>query len=85
VESQSVKTAFFSATSQKSNSAKKSPKYSSQENHLMTLNLAHNWIAKVLSLLLAIAIWFLIKVHLTTSEGVFQKAPRARIVPESKK
>ena len=48
----------------------------------MKLNLAHNWIAKVLSLLLAIAIWFLIKDHLTTGEGPFSKPERPRIVDE---
>ena len=43
----------------------------------MKLNLAHNWIAKVLSLLLAIAIWFLIKDHLARSADPFSNAPRA--------
>ena len=46
----------------------------------MKLNLAHNWIAKVLSLLLAIAIWFLIKDHLATSADPYSNAPRARVV-----
>lgn len=48
----------------------------------MKLNLAHNWIAKILSLLLATAIWFLIKKHLATRDGSIEDAPRARIVPE---
>lgn len=43
----------------------------------MKLNLTHNWIAKVLSLLLAIAIWFLIKDHLARSADPFSNAPRA--------
>ena len=47
----------------------------------MKLNLANNWIAKILSLLLATAIWFLIKDHLRTLEGSGDP-PRARIVPE---
>ncbi len=46
----------------------------------MNLNLPNNWIAKILSLLLATAIWFLIKDHLKTIEGT--DPPRARIVPE---
>lgn len=46
----------------------------------MKLNLAHNWIAKILSLLLATAIWFLIKDHLKMQEA--GDPPRARIVPE---
>jgi hypothetical protein len=48
----------------------------------MKLNLAHNWIAKVLSLLLAIAIWFLIKDHLAKNADPFSNAPRARPVYE---
>ena len=44
----------------------------------MKLTLGKNWIAKILSLLLAIAIWFLIKDHLHSSE----KPQRAIIVPE---
>ena len=47
----------------------------------MKLNLAHNWIAKVLSLLLATAIWFLIKKHLAEREEM-ENPPRARIVEE---
>jgi YbbR domain-containing protein len=48
----------------------------------MKLNLAHNWIAKVLSLLLAIAIWFLIKDHLAKNDDPFPNAPRAQPVYE---
>ena len=49
----------------------------------MKLNLAHNWIAKIVSLLLAIAIWFLIKENVARSAGgLFDDAPRARIVPD---
>jgi uncharacterized protein YpmB len=44
----------------------------------MKLTLPHNWIAKILSLLLAIAIWFLIKNHLAMEP--YQNAPRARVV-----
>jgi YbbR domain-containing protein len=51
----------------------------------MKLNLAHNWIAKILSLLLAIAIWFLIKNNLAGGDGLFEKTPpRALIVPEQR-
>jgi hypothetical protein len=49
----------------------------------MKLNLAHNWIAKILSLLLAIAIWFLIRDHLEKTGDGSEKPPRARIVDES--
>jgi hypothetical protein len=48
----------------------------------MKLTLPNNWIAKALSLLLATAIWFLIKEHLATFEGQSGKPPRARIVEE---
>jgi hypothetical protein len=48
----------------------------------MKLNLTHNWIAKVLSLLLAIAIWFLIKDHLAKSADPYFNAPRAYPVPD---
>jgi YbbR domain-containing protein len=43
----------------------------------MKLKLSHNWIAKILSLLLAIAIWFLIKQNLNTGGGFKEKPPRA--------
>ena len=46
----------------------------------MKMNLAHNWIAKILSLLLAIAIWFLIKHNLNTNT---EPAPRAIPVEEN--
>lgn len=42
----------------------------------MKLNLAHNWVAKALSLLLAIAIWFLINYNLESSGGFMEKPPR---------
>lgn len=45
------------------------------------LNLAHNWIAKILSLLLAMAIWFLIKDNLDGGDGLFENPPRAMVVP----
>jgi hypothetical protein len=48
----------------------------------MKLNLTHNWIAKVLSLLLAIAIWFLIKDHLRRNADPFPDAQRAIPVRE---
>ena len=48
----------------------------------MKLTLGKNWIAKILSLLLAIAIWFLIKDHLATGEGPFSQPPRAIVVPD---
>jgi hypothetical protein len=48
----------------------------------MKLTLPNNWIAKALSLLLATAIWFLIKEHLATFEGQSGKPLRARIVEE---
>ena len=51
----------------------------------MKLNLAHNWIAKILSLLLATAIWFLIKEHLASGGDVYSNAPRARPVYEAEK
>jgi hypothetical protein len=44
----------------------------------MKLNLTKNWIAKILSLLLATAIWFLIKDHLKDGD----KPPRAIPVAE---
>ena len=50
----------------------------------MKLTLGKNWIAKILSLLLAIAIWFLIKDHLATGEGPFPP-PRAILVPEPRR
>jgi YbbR domain-containing protein len=43
----------------------------------MKMNLAHNWISKILSLLLAIAIWFLIKDHLAKNADAYSNAPRA--------
>jgi YbbR domain-containing protein len=46
----------------------------------MKLTLPHNWIAKILSLLLAIAIWFLIKNHLATNVEPYLNAPRARVI-----
>jgi hypothetical protein len=48
----------------------------------MNLKLYHNWIAKILSLLLAIAIWFLIKQNLSTGTGFSDKPPRAIPVRE---
>jgi YbbR domain-containing protein len=51
----------------------------------MKLNLPNNWIAKILSLILATVIWLLIKDHLATGEGPFAKPPRAIVVPEVKK
>jgi hypothetical protein len=51
----------------------------------MKLTLPHNWIAKVLSLLLATAIWFLIKEHLATSESQASLPPKAILVPEQQK
>lgn len=48
----------------------------------MNLNLSNNWIAKILSLLLAIAIWFLVKYNLAGGGRLFEKPPRALIVPE---
>ena len=48
----------------------------------MKLTLPNNWIAKALSLLLATAIWFLIKDHLATNESQSGKPLRARIVEE---
>lgn len=50
----------------------------------MKLKMPHNWIAKILSLLLAIAIWFLIKEHLATGVGPFSKPPKAIVVPEGR-
>ena len=47
----------------------------------MKLTLGKNWIAKILSLLLAIAIWFLIQDHLRSYEP---KPPRAIVVPENR-
>jgi hypothetical protein len=41
-----------------------------------------NWIAKILSLLLAIAIWFLIKHNLAANGGFIDKPPRALPVLE---
>ena len=51
----------------------------------MKLKLSKNWLAKLLCLLLAIGIWFLIKGHLgmlPESEGGFFSAPRATPVDE---
>jgi YbbR domain-containing protein len=48
----------------------------------MNLNLPNNWIAKILSLLLAIAIWFLIKQNLASNGGFIEKPPRAVPVKE---
>lgn len=47
----------------------------------MRLNLTHNWIAKILSLLLAIAIWFLIKQTLEHDDGGYYDTPPNTIVP----
>lgn len=49
----------------------------------MKLNLSHNWVAKILSLLLATAIWFLIKEHLDSGGESFANAPKAKVVKES--
>lgn len=43
----------------------------------MKLNLAHNWVAKILSLILAIAIWYLIKQNLNNNGGFIEPPPRA--------
>jgi hypothetical protein len=48
----------------------------------MNLNLPNNLIAKILSLLLAIAIWFLIKQNLASNGGFIEKPPRAVPVRE---
>jgi len=40
----------------------------------MKLHLTKNWIAKILSLLLATAIWFLIKDHLKESSSPIPRA-----------
>ena len=51
----------------------------------MKLKISKNWLAKLMSLLLAAGIWFLIKGHLakTVVEGpVLQKPPRALPVDE---
>lgn len=43
----------------------------------MKLNPSKNWIAKILSLLLAIAIWYLIKTTIIANGGFMDKQPRA--------
>lgn len=43
----------------------------------MKLKMTKNWIAKILSLLLAIAIWYLIKRNLADNGGFIEKPPRA--------
>lgn len=43
----------------------------------MKFNLSNHRIAKILSLLLAIAIWFLIKHNLALNGGFSEKPPRA--------
>jgi YbbR domain-containing protein len=48
----------------------------------MKLKLSKTWIAKILSLLLAIAIWFLIKQNLASNGGFMEKPPRAFPVRE---
>jgi len=48
----------------------------------MKMNLPKNWIAKVLSFLLAVAIWFLIRDHLKEGGGNPSVPPRAIVVPE---
>jgi hypothetical protein len=48
----------------------------------MKLNLAHNWLAKLLSLLLATAIWFLIKDHLVSSPEPFKKKLNHQVIEE---
>ena len=51
----------------------------------MKLKLSKNWIAKILCLLLATGIWFLIKSHLGTAPGDgsgYPVAPRATPVDE---
>jgi hypothetical protein len=50
----------------------------------MKLNLTKNRIAKILSLLLAIAIWFLIKNNLAESARLFDKPP-PRAIPVREK
>ena len=47
----------------------------------MKLKLSRNWIAKLLSLLLAIAIWFLIKATLEDSGGMMRFADPPRAIP----
>lgn len=47
----------------------------------MKMNLAHNWIAKVLSLILAIAIWYLIKQNLS-GNSLNEAPPKAIPVQE---
>jgi YbbR domain-containing protein len=48
----------------------------------MKIHPTKNWIARILSLLLAIAIWFLIKQNLADNGGFFEKPPRAVPVGE---
>jgi hypothetical protein len=48
----------------------------------MKFNPTHNWLAKILSLLLATAIWFLIKENLESNGGFIEKPPRALPVRE---
>ena len=49
----------------------------------MKMNLTKNWIAKILSLLLAIAIWFLINEHLKRGGAVAPVRPfGAPVAPE---
>jgi hypothetical protein len=48
----------------------------------MRIHPTKNWIAKLLSLVVAIVIWFLIKDNLAQNGGFIQKPPRAKPVPE---
>ena len=47
----------------------------------MKLNLAKNWIAKLLSLALAIVIWFLIRYVLDSSGAPFPGQPAPKAIP----
>jgi hypothetical protein len=48
----------------------------------MKIHPTKNWIAKLLSLVVAIVIWYLIKDNLALNGGFPEKPPRARLVPE---
>ena len=48
----------------------------------MKLNLTRNWLPKILSLLLAIVIWFLIKNNLAGGAGIFDQPPPKAIPVE---
>ncbi len=48
----------------------------------MKLNLTKNWVAKILSLLLAIVIWFLIKENLKNDGGYVIPPPKGIPVAE---